>query len=85
MNEKIFLEEKEISEQKIAHLCNEFVQCRNMNIKHIDVNYGNCKKGRFPDWIINIDVVTEFILDMPCGGECDDEAIRRILKMGCEE
>ena len=73
MNDKEFLEEKAILEDKIAHLCNEFVQCRNIHIEHIYVNYGACNKGYFPHWVINIDVHTTSTLVLPCGNLSNDE------------
>ena len=67
------LEEKAELEDKIAHLLNEFVQCRNIHIEHLSVNYGQCNKDWFPDFVINIDVVTSSILEIPCGVHCKEE------------
>lgn len=73
MNNETFLEEKGILERKIAHLCNEFVQGRDIHIENIYVNYGTCNKGHFPNWAINIDINTNSILEVPCGTLCKAE------------
>lgn len=85
MSKETILEEKETLEREIADLCNAFVQCRNIHIKYIDVNYGSCKKGWFPNNIISVDVVTYSVLEIPYGEGCNDEVIRHILESEVEE
>ena len=85
MSEESISEEKEILERKIADLCNDFVQCRNIHIKYIDVNYGSCKKGWFPNNVISVEAITYSVLEIPYGEGCSDDAIRHILKSEVEE
>ena len=73
------LEEKAVLESKIAHLLNDYVQCRNIHIEHIYVNYGACNKGWFPDFVINIDIVTNSILEIPCGARSQEELEEHLL------
>lgn len=86
MTNETILEEKYELEQKIAHLCNEFVEGRNIHIEHIYVNYGSCNKGWFPDWIINIDIVINSIMEIPCGDSpSDSERLYHLFGSAVEE
>ena len=53
------------TENKIAVLCNELCEVSGGHIADINVDYGACNKGWFPDNVINISINLQFVQVYP--------------------